>query len=267
MSIKQENLRNRLKETGGACIAFSAGIDSSFLLESANRALNGNVLAVIAKGSMVPESDVSYARQFCEERKIRLVEIVADEYSIEAFSLNHKDRCYHCKLNIFKKLQEVAAQNGFSSVMEGTNADDVADYRPGRRALTELGILSPLLECGYNKKEIREEAREIGIDIWNKPSAACLATRVPTGERITQELLKKIELSEEALKSLGFNQVRVRAHGDLARIESDPEAIAKLLLPETRKAISEALKKAGFRYVSVDLDGYRTGNMNELLLK
>lgn len=262
MDRKRDCLNRWLTENGGACVAFSAGIDSSFLLEAANRALKGRVLAVIAKGSMAPESDIIYARRFCEERNIRLVEVNADEFGVEAFILNQKDRCYHCKKNIFSKILNIASENGFNTVLEGTNADDTADYRPGRRALEELGVKSPLLECGYTKKEIREDARSMAIDIWDKPSAACLATRVPTGERITPQLLKRIEVSEEALKKLGFRQVRVRSHGDLARIEIDAEEIMKLASPDIRQAASRALKEAGFRYVSIDLDGYATGNMN-----
>lgn len=264
MDRKIDCLSVRLNEIGGACIAFSAGIDSSFLLEAANRALGGHVLAVIAKGSMVPESDIIYARKFCGDRNIRLIEIEANEFNVEAFTLNQKDRCYHCKKNIFSKIMKIAAENGLNAVLEGTNADDVSDYRPGRRALEELGIKSPLLECGYTKKDIREEARKMGIDIWDKPSAACLATRVPVGERITPELLKRIEISEEALRALGFRIIRVRAHGDLARIETDAEGIVKLMSPDMRGAVSRALKEAGFRYVSLDLDGYSTGSMNAL---
>lgn len=264
MINKTEYLENRLRETGGAVVAFSAGIDSSFLLESANRALKGNVIAVIAKGSMVPESEIIYARRFCNDRKIRLIEADADEFSIEAFALNQKDRCYHCKKNIFGKIIRIACDNGFKTVLEGTNADDVSDYRPGMKALEELGVKSPLLECGFTKKEIREEARKLGIDIWDKPSAACLATRFPTGVGITPELLKKVEISEEALRKLGLGKVRVRVHGDLARIETEPEEIVRLASPEMRRMVASALKDAGFRYVSLDLCGYSTGSMNSL---
>lgn len=261
MNHKTECLEKRLKEAGGAAIAFSAGIDSSFLLESANRALNGNIIAVIAKGSMVPESEILYARRFCSDRGIRLAEVEADEFGVEAFALNQRDRCYHCKKNIFRRIIGIASENGFTTVMEGTNVDDASDYRPGRKALEELGIKSPLLECGFTKNEIREEARKLGIDIWNKPSAACLATRFPTGDRITRELLKRVEISEEALKRLGMGKIRVRVHGDLARIETDPTEIERLASPEMRRMVTGALKEAGFRYVSLDLDGYLMGSM------
>ncbi|MCX7773542.1 MAG: ATP-dependent sacrificial sulfur transferase LarE [Clostridia bacterium] len=262
MQTKLEALYTYLKGLKRVCVAFSAGIDSSFLLEAANRALDGNVLAVIAKGSMMPQREVSYARDFCRIRNISLVEIEANEFSVEAFVNNTPDRCYHCKKGIFSQIIDKALQNGFEVVAEGTNSDDTGDYRPGKKALAELGVISPLLACGFSKQEIRENARALGIDIWDKPSAACLATRVPTGERVTPELLKRIELSEQVLKDLGFKQLRVRAHGVLARIEVSSDEIDTICRPDMRHLIAEKLKETGFRYVSVDLDGYKTGNMN-----
>ncbi len=262
MNKKLEHLYTYLKGLGRVCIAFSAGIDSSFLLEAANRALDGNVLAIMARGAMMPQKEIQYGREFCKQRNIRLVDIDADEFLVEAFVNNTSDRCYHCKHGIFSKIIKTAGEYGFDSVAEGTNSDDTGDYRPGMRALMELGVKSPLLECGFTKKEIRECAKEMDIEIWDKPSAACLATRIPTGEKVSLELLKRIEASEDILKDMGFRQVRVRVHGQLARIETSPDEIERLCRPHVRDLVSSRLKEAGFRYVSVDLDGYKTGNMN-----
>lgn len=262
MNTKVNDLYTYLKGLGKVCVAFSAGIDSSFLLEAANRALDGNVLAIMAKGAMMPQKELEYGREFCKQRSIRLVEIEANEFSIEAFVNNTSDRCYHCKNGIFSKIIKVAGENGFDIVAEGTNSDDSNDYRPGKRALRELGVKSPLLGCGFTKQEIRECAKAMDIEIWDKPSAACLATRVPTGEKVTPELLKRIEMSEDFLKEMGFKQVRVRVHGQLARIETTPDEIEKLCRSDVRGLVSSRLKEVGFRFVSVDLDGYRTGNMN-----
>jgi uncharacterized protein len=259
---KLKELFTFLRGLEKVCIAFSAGIDSSFLLEAANRALKGNVLAVMAKGCMMPQKEIEYGREFCKIRNIRFIEIDANEFDIEEFANNAPDRCYYCKRGIFSKIIKVARENGFSIVAEGTNKDDDGDYRPGRKALSELGVKSPLLECGFTKKEIREYAKEMGIDIWDKPSAACLATRVPTGDKITPELLKRIEMSEDVIKMMGFRQVRVRVHDKLARIEVPAEDIERICRPAIRTEISAKLKETGFRYVSIDLEGYKTGNMN-----
>ncbi|HBR03911.1 MAG TPA: ATP-dependent sacrificial sulfur transferase LarE [Ruminiclostridium sp.] len=262
LDSKLQTLFSYLKGLEKVCIAFSAGIDSSFLLESAHRALNGNVLAVMARGSMMPQKEIDYGREFCKSRSIQFIEIEANEFEVEAFANNTPDRCYYCKHAIFSKIIKTAEENGFHIVLEGTNLDDMGDYRPGRKALAELGIKSPLLECGFTKNEIRAFAREMDIDIWDKPAAACLATRVPTGEKVTPELLKRIEVSEDAIKQLGFRQVRVRVHGSLARIEIPADGIEKMCRPAVRDEVSRKLKDAGFRYVSIDLDGYKTGNMN-----
>lgn len=262
MSIKLHNLFNYIKQFEKICVSFSGGIDSAFLLEAANRALNGNVLAIIAKGSMLPQKEIEFAREFCSKRNIRLLEIEADEFKIEAFINNTQDRCYHCKHGIFSKIIAAAEENGFNIVAEGTNSDDTSDYRPGKIALRELGVKSPLLETGFSKIEIRQCAKEFGIEIWDKPSAACLATRVPTGVKVTPELLKQIELAEDILKNMGFMHVRVRVHGLLARIETSPDKIELLCKGDIRNAVSKSLKELGFRYISIDLDGYKTGNMN-----
>jgi uncharacterized protein len=262
MNKKLEALNSYLTSLGKVCVAFSAGIDSSFVLDAANRALKGNVLAIMAKGAMMPHKEVQYGREFCKARDISLIEIEANEFLVEAFVNNTSDRCYHCKLAIFSKIINIAKENGFDIVLEGTNSDDTNDYRPGKKALLELGVKSPLLECGFSKKEIRENAREMGIEIWDKPSGACLATRVPTGEKVTLELLKRIEAAEDILKSMGFKQVRVRAHNQLARIETSPDEIELLLKADIRSEVSKKLKEIGFRYVSADLEGYKTGNMN-----
>lgn len=260
---KIDRLIGLLRSYQKVCVAFSAGVDSSFLLDIAGKTLPGNVIAMIATGSMVPERELAEAKKFCESRSIPLKQFEAGELDIPQFLYNEPDRCYHCKKNIFSQIQQMAADDGFTVVVEGSNADDVGDYRPGMKALSELGILSPMLEVGLTKAEIREAAKENGVNAWNKPAGACLATRVPFGETISKSLLKTIELAEYQLADAGIPGGRVRVHGAVARLEI-PWPLFDVFMSKRLEMVEE-MKKLGFRHVCLDLEGYVKGSMNRAL--
>ncbi len=254
-----------LRALGGVCVAFSAGVDSSFLLEAAHRVLGDRVIAVTVLGSMVPEHDEEEARAFCLQRGIRLITVEADEYAVPAFAANAPDRCYHCKKNIFTRIAAIAAQNGAQAVVEGSNADDLGDWRPGMKALAELGIRSPMLDCGMTKNDIRSLARHFGIPAWNKPAGACLATRVPFGTPLTPDLLRLVDRAECVLADLGYSGARVRVHDRLARIELPAPRMAEALAEPARDVMVRSLRALGFQHVCLDLEGYVKGSMSREL--
>ena len=262
---KYELLKSALLSYGSIVVAFSGGVDSTFLLKVAHDLLGDQAVAVTAAPVFVPRREQNEALSFCSEQKIRQIIIPAEQLNIDSIRHNPPDRCYHCKREIFGKILEVAAQNGISTVAEGSNLDDTGDYRPGMRAIHELGIVSPLLEAGLTKAEIRQLSQELGLETWNKPSFACLASRFVYGEAITDKRLSMVDQAEQTLLDLGFRQFRVRIHGDLARIEILPEEFAQIMKAETRDRITRNLKEYGFSYVTLDLTGYRTGSMNEVL--
>ena len=262
---KYELLKSALLSYGSIVVAFSGGVDSTFLLKVAHDLLGDRAVAVTAAPVFVPRREQNEALSFCSEQKIRQIIIPAEQLNIDSIRHNPPDRCYHCKREIFGKILEVAAQNGISTVAEGSNLDDTGDYRPGMRAIHELGIVSPLLEAGLTKAEIRQLSQELGLETWNKPSFACLASRFVYGEAITDKRLSMVDQAEQTLLDLGFRQFRVRIHGDLARIEILPEEFAQIMKAETRDRITRNLKEYGFSYVTLDLTGYRTGSMNEVL--
>ena len=263
IEAKLTRLRTLLRETGGIAIAFSSGVDSTFLLKVAHEELGEKAIAVTARSHSFPKREQDEAAAFCAREGIRQVVVDSEELAIPGFRQNPANRCYLCKKELFTKILEIARAEGLSAVAEGSNMDDLGDYRPGLQAVRELGIRSPLREAGLTKAEIRELSRALGLPTWNKPSFACLASRFPYGEEITVERLARVERAEQYLLDLGFGQVRVRSHGDLARIELCAADIPKAI--EQREKIHAALKSFGFAYVALDLQGYRTGSMNEVL--
>ena len=260
---KLKLLRERLRGIGSAVVAFSSGVDSTFLLRVAHEELGERVVAATIRSHTFPKRELDEAAAFCRAEGVRHAVIESEELDIPGFAENPPDRCYHCKRELFSKLLAFARENALASVLEGSNLDDDGDYRPGRRAIQELGIASPLHEAGLTKAEIRALSREMGLPTSDKPSFACLASRFPYGEGITVERLTRVERAEQYLLDLGFGQVRVRSHGDLARIEVPPGDIPRIAARATE--IAAALKGFGFAYVALDLRGYRTGSMNEVL--
>ena len=263
LAEKTVRLDEILRSLGSAAVAFSSGIDSTFLLKAACRVLGKNAVAVTAKLRSLPSAELDEARLFCATEGIEYAIIEIDELSeIEGFAENPPDRCYICKRYVFSRLIEFARNRGLACVIDGSNTDDAGDYRPGMRALEELGVKSPLREAGFCKADIREAAKAAGIAAWDKPSAACLSTRFVYGETITAAALSMVERSEELLRKMGFRQVRVRVHGDTARIETEKSLFAKILEPDVSELIEETLRGFGFKYVALDLGGYKTGSMN-----
>ena len=263
---KYELLKTELSSCGRVSIAFSAGVDSALLLYAAHEALGDNVLAITADSPVYPKSELGAAVDFCRRYGIRHEIFDPGELACEEYAENPPDRCYICKHILMGRMLEISKSHGIDILAEGSNTDDEGDYRPGMRAIRELGIRSPLREAGLSKKEIREISRKIGLSTWDKPSYACLASRIPYGDRITETKLNMIGQAERVLKDMGFEQCRVRVHGDLARIELEEERLADVMsTAKTRHHIHDRFKQLGFSYVSLDIMGYRTGSMNEVL--
>ena len=262
---KSEALGERLQGAGRVLVAYSGGVDSSYLAFAAHAALGDGSLAVTAISPSYPDSHRQMADRVAREFGIPHRCVDTAEMSSADYRANRPDRCYHCKTELFRVLGELRLELGFDAVAYGVNTDDTGDFRPGHRAADELGVLSPFLDVELSKREIRELSREVGLPTADLPASACLASRLPYGTEVTSERLSQVERGEQALHALGFRQVRVRHHGDVARIEVDPAELPRALDADMARRMSEALKPLGFRWVSLDLDGYRSGSLNEVL--
>lgn len=256
-------LRQEFRNMTRLMIAFSGGVDSTFLLKVAHEELGKNVTAAIVSSPIFPRRETEQAEDFCKEMGISSLIIDSKELNDPEFCKNPVNRCYLCKKNIFAQILAAAGELGIKHIAEGSNIDDLNDYRPGIKAVGELKIHSPFLTTGFSKEEIRICSKRLGLSSWDKPSSACLCSRIPYGQAITKEKLEMIEKAEHFLRSLGFRQVRVRHHGDTARIELPPEDIAGVFKNNIAESITEYFSQLGFVYISLDLKGYRTGSMNE----
>ncbi len=264
---KWDHLKALLQNMQRAVLAYSGGVDSSLLLRAAAEVMASRLIVVTAVSETYPASELSSAKEFVRSLGLMHEILPTDELSSEEFVRNTPERCYHCKKELYTKLRRIADAEGIAYVIEGSNTDDLRDYRPGRRAAQELSVQSPLVEAGLSKAEVRQLARQLNLPMWDKPSLACLSSRIPYGTRVTSEILRTIQAAEDHLHVLGFRQTRVRHHGVTARIEIDRAEFPRLLDDEISGQIIETFKRLGYTYVCLDLEGYRTGSMNEGLVK
>lgn len=262
---KQERMIADLRQIDSLLIAFSGGADSAYLAWAAQQALGEKSLAVTALSASFSEHDRAEAQRFATAAGIRHECIRTEEFENPLYVANQADRCYHCKDELFEKMETLARQRGFAAIAYGINADDTHEFRPGHRAAAEHQVLAPLLTAGLRKSEIRALSREAGLITWDRPAAACLSSRVAYGTAVTPELLARIERGETFIRDLGFRQFRLRAHGELARVEIAPDELPRALNAEMTQQIAARLKEVGFTYVTLDLEGYRTGSLNASL--
>ena len=262
---KWDRLRTLLRGMKCAVLAYSGGVDSSLLLRATAEVMGPRLIAVTAVSETYPPGELEAAKEFARTLGVTHRILRTQELASEEFARNSPERCYFCKKELYGKLKKIAETEGISCILDGSNADDLADYRPGRKAAEEFSVRSPLVETGLSKSDVRELARFLNLPSWDKPSLACLSSRIPYGTRITPDIIETVKTAEDHLRVLGFRQVRVRHHGDIARIEIDREAFGQLLSNEAAEKITAALKGLGYTYVCLDLEGYRTGSMNAAL--
>ena len=265
METKLAQLKSLLKGLGSVLVAYSGGVDSALLIDVAHEVLGDRALAVTAFSPVRPASETAQAESLVRQMGIHHILIETNELNDPSFVANDPQRCYYCKRGLLNQSKRIAAEEGLSWVVDGTNYDDLSDYRPGRRAAEEFGVRSPLMEAGLTKADIRHLAKSRGLPNWDKPPNPCLASRIPYGTPITAKLLGRISKAEESLAKLGLSQFRVRHHGDIARIEVSPDDMALLTDGKIRLQVVEELRALGYRYVTLDLAGYRQGSMNEVL--
>lgn len=265
LMAKYEKLQGILQKFGSVAVAFSSGVDSTFLVKVAHDTLGAKAVAFTAASDFVPQRDVDEAKAFCAKEGIEHHVVPFPILTVPHVKENPENRCYYCKHALFSHMKEIAAEKGLACVVDGSNLDDDGDYRPGHRALRELGIVSPLHEAGLYKQDIRDLSKALGLPTWDKPSFACLASRFPYGTELTPEGLDRVNLAEEFLMDRGFRQLRVRAHGNIARIELLPSDIPRMLDESLREKTAAYFRKLGFAYTALDLLGYRTGSLNETI--
>ncbi len=263
--LKRHALEERLRALGSVMVAYSGGVDSAFLAATAHRVLGEKMLSVLADSASLARRDMEQARTFAEAQGMPLRVIQTEELDKPEYRRNDADRCFHCKTELFEGMKALGAKLGFTHIAYGMNADDTRDFRPGQRAAQEHEVLAPLADAGLTKLEIRTLAKAAGYTLWDRPAAPCLSSRVEYGRTVTREVLEQVERGEESLRQLGFREFRVRHHGDLARVEIARSELQRALTMEMLDAITAALRKIGFQYVTLDTAGFRSGAMNEVL--